>query len=581
MTLSGVPVFGRQFFASGEPFARIGSGSLGGKAKGLVGIHEALRARFGSDPCAPIEVTIPASVVITTEVFDAFMGRNRIKPAELTRLSDERISHLFLQADFPVEFLGDLRALAEEVRVPLALRSSSLLEDALYRPFAGVYGTKMIPNDQPDQDARFRKLIEVIKYVYSTTYFGAARAYRETAADDPHGEKMAVLIQEIVGERHGDRFYPTVSGVARSFNYYPFPPARREEGVVNLALGLGKTIVDGGVSWIYSPAHPAAPPPYGSLRDLLTGTQLHFWAVGMGRPREHNPIAETEHLVRAHLQDADYDGTLKWVASTYQAGVDRIVLGTATPGPRVLNFGPLLILDDIPFNSTVREMLTVCEQAMESPVEIELALNLPRRGSAGARLGFLQVRPMVVSNEEIEVQAGEMAAPETVIASSKVLGNGRRAPIRDIVYVRPEAFDARLTSTLVGQIAARNTELVQQGRRYLLIGFGRWGSADPWLGIPAQWGHISGACVIVEAMLSSMNIEFSQGSHFFHNLSSFGVSYFSVPHTGGARIDWDWLNSQEACWESELVRHVRLDEPLEARVDGRTGRGVISRTGAA
>ncbi|MBI3929748.1 MAG: hypothetical protein HY319_29680 [Armatimonadetes bacterium] len=581
MTRAGVPIFRRQFFTSGEPFARIGSGSLGGKAQGLVDIHEALRARFGSDPSPAVEVSIPASVVVTTEVFDAFLGQNRIHRQDLVKLSDERICQLFLQGDFPVEFLGDLRALAEEVRVPLALRSSSLLEDALYRPFAGVYGTKMIPNDQPDQDARFRKLVEVIKFVYATTFFEAARAYRETAVDDPHGEKMAVLIQEIVGQRHGDRFYPTVSGVARSFNYYPFPPARPLEGVVNLALGLGKTVVDGEVCWTYSPAHPAAPPPYGSPRDLLAGSQLHFWAVGMGRPREFNPIAETEHLVQAHLQDADYDGSLRWIASTYQPGSDRIVLGTAAPGPRVLNFGPLLVLEEIPFNPLVRELLAVCEQALGTPVEIEFALDLPRRGWAGARLGFLQVRPMVVSQAEIEVRTEEMDAPETVVASSTVLGNGRSDPIYDIVYVRPEAFDARLTPTLATQIAGLNAELAPQGRRYLLIGFGRWGSTDPWLGIPVQWGHISGACAIVEATMATINVEFSQGSHFFHNLSSFGVSYFSVPHAGGGRIDWDWLNSREALWETDLVRHVRLSEPLEARVDGRTGRGAISRQGPA
>ncbi len=337
-----IPRFNREFFGPGERFTTIGDGELGGKAQGLAFIKDFLATDLDPSRFPGIDVQVPTLVVITTQMFDLFMERNDLNDIALSDMPDDRIAHAFQKADLPVEMLGDLRALIEKVHTPLAVRSSSLLEDALYQPFAGVYATKMIPNNQHDPAQRFHRLMEAIKFVYASTFFKTARGYIRATDHDVESEKMAVILQEVVGRRHGDRFYPHISGVARSFNFYPVGRARPEEGVVNLALGLGKTIVDGGITWTYSPAHPSAPPPYGSIGDLMKNSQLRFWAVNMGRPPEYNPIAETEYLLQADIGQAEYDGTLKVTASTYNAQSDRLTMGIGNQGPRVLNFAPLL-----------------------------------------------------------------------------------------------------------------------------------------------------------------------------------------------------------------------------------------------
>jgi len=574
---SGVPEFDRSFFGSHQTFTRIGDGSLGGKAAGLIAAKGILERAFPGGRFESIEVGVPRLTVVGTDVFDAFMERNDLEPVARSEESDERIALAFQQANFPSEYLGDLRGLIEKVHTPLAVRSSSLLEDALGRPFAGVYETKMIPNNQPDTNSRFHRLLEAIKLVYASTYFQGARIYRQVAGEEGDTEKMAVLIQEVVGKRHGDRFYPHLSLVAKSFNYYPSGRARPEEGVVNLALGLGKTIVDGGRCWSYCPAYPKAPPPFGSTAELLRETQNRFWAVNMGPPPPYDPIAETEYLLEGDLADADYDGTLNQLASTYEAASDRLSPGVGRPGPRVLNFAPLLDFSDIPLNSMVQGLLTACEEELGAQVEIEAAMTFPRRDDGEEpRLGFLQVRPMVAPESAVEILPEELQDPRALVASERVMGNGVVEGIRDVVYVPPESFDAKFTRAMAAELEAVNLKLVRAARPYLLVGFGRWGSSDPWLGIPVTWSQVSGAKIIVEATLPSMNVDPSQGSHFFHNLSSFQVSYFSVGHGGGSgSLDWDWLSGQEAEPHTGFFRHLRLREPLLVRVDGRTSRGVI------
>jgi hypothetical protein len=471
--------------------------------------------------------------------------------------------------------LGDLRALAGQVHTPLAIRSSSLLEDALEHPFAGVYETKLIPNNQPSIDARFAKLVEAVKFVWASTFTRTAKAYVRASKCRIEDEKMAVVIQELVGERHRERFYPTLSGVGRSWNFYPMLPARPEQGVVSLALGLGKTIVDGGRAWTYSPAHPRIGPPAGSSRDLLRQTQSEFWAVNMGKPPAYDPLRETEYLLQCELSDADADGTLRWLASTYDAQADRIVAGVANPGPRLLDFASILVAEAIPLNERIRELLDVAQQELGQAVEIELAMNLAPQSAGPHRLGFLQVRPMFVSQEIVELPDTANELPDTLLSTETALGNGRSEEIQDVVYVKPGTFDAGQTRQIASEIDAMNAELVAQDRPYLLIGFGRWGSSDPWLGIPVQWSQIAGARALVEATLPNMNVEASQGSHFFHNLASFRVSYFMVRHGRPQGIAWDWLDAQAVAAESRFVRHVRLTRPLLVEVDGRSGRGRI------
>jgi hypothetical protein len=567
--------FDRDRFDGTGPATRIGDGPVGGKASGLIRIRDTLAAAFPASPA--VEVSIPTMSVITTEHFDRFLEENRLDGAALSGETDDAIARTFLAGHLPVDIVGDLRAVAQRIHAPLAVRSSSLLEDALERPFAGVYSTKMIPNNELDPDSRFRKLDAAVKLVWASTYFRGARAYRETVDAGRRQEKMAVLLQEVVGRRHGDRYYPDISGVARSYGFYRFGSALPEEGVVLLAVGLGKTIVDGGISWTYSPAHPAASAPFASTAELLQATQTEFWAVNMGKPPAYDPVRETEYLVQSSLPEAEEDGTLPMTASTWSAASDRLVPGTGVPGPRVVNFAPLLVHELFPVNDMIRSLLSVCEKAAGGPVEIEFAATLESRRQPPFRLGLLQVRPMVVSTELVELTHESKSGRRVFLSSDHVMGNGIVEDIRDVVYLAPGRFDAARSRAIAVEVAERNRALVSEGRPYVLIGFGRWGSADPWLGVPVAWGDVAGAKVLVEAPRPERGIEMSQGSHFFHNISSFGVSYFSFPPGGSGTLDWEWLEGKPPAAEGPFVRHVRLAEPLSVEVDGRAGRGIIWR----
>lgn len=571
------PRFERAFFDSTEDFTVIGAGSLGGKARGLAFIQQILADGFDASRFPTVEIRIPRLTVLTTDAFDAFVRENDLAGIAASDEPDDRIAHAFQRGSIPATIVGDLRALIEKVHQPLAVRSSSKLEDALLHPFAGVYETKMIPNNQLDAESRFRKLVEAIKFVWASTFFREAKSYIRSTGRTPDEEKMAVIIQEVVGQRHGERFYPDVSGVGRSYNFYPMGHAEPKDGVVNLALGLGKTIVDGGLAWNYVPAYPRANPPYGTLRDLLYQTQTAYWAVNMGKPPAYDPIRETEYLVHSGLETAEADGTLRYAASTYDPSSDRLVMGTAIDGPRVLTFAPLIRLDVYPINDLLQTLLRTAEQAVNAPVEIEFAITLPSDSSEKARFGFLQMRPMVVSNEEIVVTDEDLTSPANLAASEAVLGNGETAEISDIVYVRQDTFDTSRTRTIAAEVEAMNRKLVDEKRPYLLIGYGRWGTSDPWLGIPVTWAQISGAKAIVESSLPGIQADPSQGSHFFHNITSFRVFYFSVRHTDRHPIDWGWLEGQGHLAETPHVRHARLKRPLRIRVDGRTGRGIIVR----
>jgi Pyruvate phosphate dikinase, AMP/ATP-binding domain len=572
-----LPAFNRNFWDGTFCFTRIGTGSLGGKAGGLVFIKDLLAGAIDSAASPGIEVDVPTMAVVATDCFHDFIQLNHLSDLRFDELPDDHIGNAFQSADMPAELLGDLRALSNQVKTPLAIRSSSLLEDALDRPFAGVYATKMIPNNQLDPDARFRHLVEAIKLVYASTYFREARDYIRTAGCDPEAEKMAVIIQEIVGRRHDDRFYPDVSGVGRSYNYYSSPPATPEDGVVNLALGLGKTIVDGGITWTYSPAYPRKPPPFASVNDLFRGTQTEFWAVNMGKPPAYDPVSETEYLVRANLKDAETDEALRFVASTFDPSRNRMIPGTGARGGRVIDFAPLLVLEQFPLNNIVRALLSAAERARSARVEIEFAVTIEQglNDAASFRLGFLQVRPMAVSAEVVDVSPDDLVDERAVVAGDRVMGNGTESGIQDVVFVRPENFSPMRTPEIARDLEAINRTLSDAHRPYVLIGFGRWGSSHPSLGIPVDWSQISGARTIVEATLPDMNVELSQGSHFFHNLSSFRATYFMVRHDGQFPIRWEWLNRQPVVSETDLVRHVRSALPITVRVDGRTSRGVV------
>lgn len=552
-----------------------GAGGIGGKASGLCFAMKTLEELKPDGDSSSLPVFVPAFRVISTEYFDDFIKRNGLHGYATTTEPDERIAAAFMRGDISPVLVGDLMSFMMDTRTPLAVRSSSLLEDARNEPFAGIYQTKMIPNNQPSDAERFKKLMEAIKFVWASTFFQAARDYLGATGHTPDDEKMAVIIQDVVGRRYDERFYPVISGVCRSFNYYAFGRAKPADGVVNLALGLGKSIVEGDPTWSYSPAYPKVPPPYGNLRDLMKITQTTFWAVNMGRPPAYDPLLETEYMIKAQLSDADYDNTLRPVASTYDASSDRLVHGVQAQGPRVVTFDPVLKDGMIPLNGMLRRLMALCEEKSGSPVEIEFAVEGYSPGEP-SRLAFLQVRPIVATDSVVEISQEEERSDSVLLKSSKAMGNGERNDISCVLYMKPGAFDAARTPQIAREISEINRALSKEGRPYLLMGFGRWGSSDPWLGVGVTWGQISGAKVMVEISGGKMKVDLSQGSHFFHNLTSFGVSYFSVSETFDGGIDWGWLESSgKTISETAYLKCVELEKPLLVKVDGRIGKGVI------
>ncbi len=575
-SLDNLVPFDRRFTGFSGVFSYIGSGWIGGKAQGLAFIKDSLLSHISAREFPEFVVRIPTMTVIATDVFDAFMRQNNLYDiAYSDESTDDQIGHAFQRANMPPEIVGDLRALAERIHSPLAVRSSSLFEDALREPFAGVYGTKMIPNNQFDADTRFRILIEAVKFVYASTFYREAKTYIRTTGQSVEKEKMAVIIQEVVGTRFGDKFYPHISGVARSYNFYATGHGKPKDGVVNLALGLGKTVVDGGKCWSYCPAYPRTAPPYKSTGDMVKQTQTEFWAVNMGKPPAYDPVKETEYMVTGDLSEAEADEVLQYIVSTYQYENDRLTTGLTGKGPRVLTFAPILSIGDIPLNNLLKSLLKLCEEVVGHEVEIEFAVALDPAGGIPAKFGFLQVRPMFVSRNRVPVPLEDLGAEDVLVASERVLGNGLINTVRDAVFLKVTEFDEHQSWQIASDLEAVNHRLVAEGHPYLLIVYGRLGTTDPPFGIPVSWWQISGAKVIVEASLPEMHVEMSQGSHFFHNVISSQVGYFSVAEAGPYQIKWDWFQKQQTVTETDYVRHVKLAAPLRVQIDGKNARGVI------
>ena len=384
---------------------------------------------------------------------------------------------------------------------------------------------------------------------------------------------MASIIQHVHGSRHHVRNYPDLSGVARSYNFYPVGKAKPDDGVISLALGLGKTIVGGGITGTYSPPYPKIGPPHASLDELLKYSQKEYWAINMGNSLIYDPIRETEYLVSENLSTAEKDDTLRYLSSTYDPQSDRLQIGMATPGPRVLNFAPLLQLKEIPLNDCIRAILRLCEEELGNPVEVEFVMTF-----SPPSLGLLQVRNMVISSENIQVSDDDLVNEKTIAASTNALGNGLVDDIMDIVYVIPDEFKLENTRSIANELDGINQLLVQNGTPYLLIVFGSLGSSDPWLGIPVNWGQISGTRVIIETYQDNFSVDLSQGSHFFLNLTSLGVSYLSIPRSGPYPINWDWITKQKEIQKTNSVRHNRLKSPLMVKIDGKSGRGAVIRS---
>ncbi len=567
--------FERDSFSSKERFTYIGRGSLGAKASGIARAIPLLR-ELNSLFEPQIHIDIPPLTVITTEHFDRFLEHNGLCHYKSGDISDREIEEAFQKCVFPTDLESDLKAFLAHVNRPLAIRSSSVLEDGVNVPFAGVYDTRMIPNNQADPNLRLELLVRAIRHVYASTFYRNAREYRR-AANCLADEKMAIIVQEVMGAKFGARFYPHISGVAKSYNFYPTGLSRPEDGLIGLALGLGKIIVNDGRAWYYSPAYPHANPPYKSVRDLLTLSQKDFWAIEMDRELPGKESADGDFVGKFPLRDAERDGTLAIAGSTYIAANEKIVPGISENGPRLLDFARILKTDIIPLNDLIKKLLAGCEGILGTMANIEFAATIPYNIPSSMNVGFLQMRPMSLSDTMVELAIGELAAKDVILASESCLGNGIIEVIEDVVYIPREKFKVADTTIMAGEIEKINNSLAVSGRPYILMGFGRWGTSDPSAGIPINFGQLAGARVMVEMSLPSIDFFTSQGSHFFHNITSHKVLYISKDYNDKYSVDWGWLNSQDVVQELNFVRHIRAKKPLAVKVDGKSGRGVITR----
>lgn len=562
--------FDRASFDGSGDFHRIGAGSLGGKARGLAFVRRVLSEARSREGLADLAMVVPSAVVLGTDVFDRFLEQNELGDFAVQEGAEAEIERRFLAASFPAEARADLEAFLRHARHPLAVRSSSLLEDSQFHAFTGVYETFMLANDDASLEARLERLLRAVKRVYASTFSPRAKAYLRTTPYRLEEEKMAVIVQRIVGAAHGGRYYPDFAGVARSRNFYPVAPLKAEDGIAAVALGLGREVVEGGNCLRFCPRYPQHLVQFSSVQDILRNSQRGFWALELG-PAEQPTMRET----RFELDAAEADGTLAAVASTYSAENDAVYDGVARPGLRLVSFAPVLKHGLFPLAPALDRLLAIGAWAMGAPVEVEFAVTL---GNAGARceLGVLQLRPLALSRESEELELGEVDAGRVLCRSSQVLGNGRVEGVQDVVVVGAHGFDRAASQQAADEVARLNAELSERERPYLLIGVGRWGSSEPWLGIPVAWEQISGARVIVEAGFEDVKVSPSQGSHFFQNLTSFNVGYFTVnPDLGEGFVDWEWLRAQPAVRDAAPVRHLRLAQPLEIRMNGRRNEGIV------
>ena len=569
-----VAVYQKERFDEYSNFARIGDGSLGGKGRGLAFIG-AMVKRYPKLEHDHFAVTIPKTVVICTDIFDEFMETNELYPVALSDVDDETILKYFLRASLPARLIEDLMAFFDVVKSPIAVRSSSLLEDSHYQPFAGIYSTYMVPKLEDKYDM-LRTLSDAIKAVYASVFYRDSKAYMTATSNLIDQEKMAIVLQEVVGNRYNDRFYPTISGVARSLNFYPIGNEKAEDGIANIALGLGKYIVDGGQTLRFSPRHPHNILQMSTMDFALRETQTRFYALDLKNLADQFSVDDSFNLLRLNLKDADADGSLKFIVSTYDP-YDQVIRDGYYPGGRkILSFVNVLQHEVFPLADTLDQILHVGQDEMGRPIEIEFAVNIDPQNPGFATFYLLQVRPIVDNKEVMEEDLTLVEQEDTLLTSTSVLGHGIVTDVQDIIYVKTGAFCSSNNLSIAYDIEKMNRQFTGEEKNYVLVGPGRWGSSDSWLGIPVKWPHISNARVIVECGLENYRVDPSQGTHFFQNLTSFGVGYFTInPFKGDGWFDEGYLNSLPAVEETEYLRHVRFDKPVVIKMDGKKSLGVV------
>lgn len=569
-----VAVFDRGKFDRYAHFARIGDGSLGGKGRGLAFLDSIIKKHPEFNEREGVSVSIPKTVVLCTDVFDQFMESNKLYKIALSDASDEEILKHFLRAQLPDKYIADFFTFFEATDRPIAIRSSSLLEDSHYQPFAGIYSTYMIPN-LDDKYQMLQMLAAAIKSVYASVYYKDSKAYMTATSNVIDQEKMAVILQEVVGKQYGDRYYPNISGVLRSINYYPIGDETSEEGIASLALGLGKYIVDGGQTLRVSPYHPTQVLQTSEMEIALRQTQTQFYALDMKDVGGDFKVDDGFNILKLKVKDADKDGSLSYIASTYDPYDQVIRDGIYEGGRKIISFCGVLQQGVFPLPELLQMSMKFGEEGMRRPVEIEFACNI--NADRTGEFYLLQMRPIVDSKQVLEEDLAAIDDSACLLRSHNSLGHGISEDVTDVVYVKTDDnFTASNNPRIADEVERINRKFVAEGKNYVLVGPGRWGSSDYWLGIPVKWPHISAARVIVEAGLPNYRVDPSQGTHFFQNLTSFGVGYFTVnTYKGEGVFRKDVLDAMPAVDETQYVRHVRFDRPLRIMMDGMKQEGVV------
>ncbi len=572
--LGVVAVFDRGKFDAYSHFARIGDGSLGGKGRGLAFLDNIIKRHPEFCEYEGVEVCIPRTVVLCTDFFDEFMEKNNLYSIALSDASDEEILQHFLKAQLPDSLIADFFTFFDAVKSPIAIRSSSLLEDAHYQPFAGIYSTYMIPYLE-DKYEMLRMLACAIKGVYASVFYKDSKAYMTATSNVIDQEKMAVILQEVVGKQYGDRYYPNFSGVLRSLNYYPIGDEKAEEGIASLALGLGKYIVDGGQTLRVSPYHPNQVLQTSEMETALRETQTRFYALDMTHVGDNFKVDDGFNILNLRVKEADKDGSLRYIASTFDPYDQVIRDGIYEGGRKVITFSSVLQHGVFPLPQLLQMAQQFGAEDMKRPVEIEFACNI--NDDKTGTFYLLQIRPIVDSKQVLDCDLDAIDDNSCLLRSNSSLGHGISEDVTDVVYVKTgEDYSAANNPAIACDIERINRRFLDEGKNYVLIGPGRWGSSDYWLGIPVKWPHISGARVIVEAGLKNYRVDPSQGTHFFQNLTSFGVGYFTInTYANDGIFQQEVLDSMEAVTETTYVRHVRFDRPLKIMMDGKKQKGVV------
>lgn len=568
--------FDPRAFDEDAEFFKIGTGSLGGKARGLSFVsallrrHPELQSRFEG-----VNIFVPQTLVVTTEVFDAFVRENGLTELAKEEAANEVVAERFMGATFPERFREQLAGFLAHFRHPLAVRSSSLLEDAQFRAYAGLYSTYMLSNDHPDLDCRLAQLINAIKMVYASTYYEGPKAFSKRVGQRTEEEKMAVIIQQLVGHKYHNTFYPAIAGVAQSHNYYPFAWVKPEDGIATIALGLGKAVMDGEKALRFAPRYPERLPQCATVAETLKNSQRFFYALKLDESVCRLSLDDAVTLVKREISAAADEEPVRMVTSTYVPGEEAIRDSDSVPGHRVVTFAQVLRYGLFPLAGVLTAVLEIGREGMGCPVEMEFCVDLSFDRGSRPRFAILQLRPMSAREEVVNVRITAEELAKAFCVSSRALGNRLERGITELLFVKPDAFDPAQTPEIARQIGQLNGILMKAGCKYVLIGPGRWGSADRWLGMPVDWTDICGVSAIIETAHPKLNAEPSQGSHFFHNLISLGINYLTVDETQGDRIDWQWLTSLPLTAETPFVARVSLDSPLTLKVDGRQSQGVL------